>query len=338
MNPYLIISDPHYQDFSAFAVEIDNLNTRLGTTISETVRAALHLKKLGGDEIHFNGDLFHVRGKLKPSVLNPVKDMFAKLIKAGFKISAIPGNHDLEKNHATRAGNSITALEDVGVTIYQETTKIGNKVFIPWQPSIDALLDELRKHAGMGYDAFIHAPVDGVLPHIPATNLTPDMLHKLGYGRVFSGHYHNHVDFGNGVYSVGALTHQTWGDIDSLAGYLIVTEDEVTHFETKAPKFVELSGEEDESELGSIVKGNFVSVRINNADPDEIAGYKKDLTDLGAAGVIVKPIRTTKTSRKGVVASTKSISLEQSLTDYIKLKGFSDAAATEAHKILGELT
>ena len=202
MLPYLIISDPHYHAFSAFARETAGINSRLLITIGSTIRAAMALKARGGKKIIFTGDVFHQRGKIAPTVLNPVRDMFKKLVAAGFEVHVIPGNHDLEKNDSVRAGNSVTALEDEGVKVYHESDMFQMMAFFPWFHDRDKLLRHMEGFALADVDAFIHAPVDGVLPHLPGGGLDPEVLGALGYNRVFAGHYHNYKDFGNGVYSV----------------------------------------------------------------------------------------------------------------------------------------
>ena len=91
MKPYLVMSDVHLHDWSAFSQVDNGVNTRLKIILREIVRAAGHLKKHGGDKIVITGDLFHVRGKLAPSVLNPVTDVFRRLVESGFEIHALPG-------------------------------------------------------------------------------------------------------------------------------------------------------------------------------------------------------------------------------------------------------
>jgi hypothetical protein len=45
--------------------------------------AADKLRKVGGKDLVITGDLFHTRGNVKPSVLNPTLDLFSDLICYG---------------------------------------------------------------------------------------------------------------------------------------------------------------------------------------------------------------------------------------------------------------
>ena len=61
---------------------------------------------------------------------------------------------------------------------------------------------------------------------VPYGALVPERRHdlaKLGFRRVFAGHYHHHCSFEDGkVWSIGATTHQTASDIGTKAGFLLV--------------------------------------------------------------------------------------------------------------------
>lgn len=298
-KPYLLLSDIHLHAWSAFAtVGEDGINSRLRIILDAIQEAAVKLKYAGGRQFLIAGDLFHVRGHLSPTVLNPSIDLFDSLVGSqgmGLDGYAIPGNHDLESKDSRRLGNAITALEGLLRVINRETMfeASGQKVMmVPWHRSVADLFKTLQNVVDEGsvkdWDLVIHAPLDGVLPNIPPSGLTAGRLAKLGFKRVFVGHYHNYHDFGNGVYSIGALTHQTWADVGTTAGFLLVYPDRVEHHETIAPKFVDV-GEEVEGDDCSIWTGNYVRMREEFNSAKEVDEARDEIGGWNPAGVTIHP-------------------------------------------------
>lgn len=335
-EPYVILSDLHCHDWNSFSKRNeDGLNNRLQITLDEVYRAAQVLKKAGGDRIVLAGDIFHVRGATKPEVLNPVIRLFQELNQEGFDIFAIPGNHDLSTKDSEWLSNAASALESADVRMCHKTsiysTVYGPQplVLIPWFSTVESLKAEISKVASdlgkdvKDYDLIIHAPVDNVIPGLPDHGLTDTWLASVGFKRVFSGHYHNHKDFGNGVYSIGATTHQTWGDVGTKAGFLLVHDNAVTHYASHAPQFVDIFGDMDEEEL-LICDGNYCRVRIGKATPQEISDLKADLIERGAAGVLVLAVKESEIKERATIA--KSVTLEQSVNDYVMANYDGDTA------------
>lgn len=321
-KPYLIISDVHLHAWTAFAtVDERGVNTRLKIILEAIREAAETLRVAGGHEILIAGDLFHVRGKLAPSVLNPTIVLFEWLLNSGFYISAIPGNHDLEGKHSDRIGNAILALEGIGVQVFSEPgipaagPATRGVLMVPWQPTIASLFEILNKWKGVARDVVIHAPLDGVLPHIPSSGLTATKLMQFGFARIFAGHFHNHINFEDRVYSIGALTHQTWADIGTKAGFLLVYPNEVEHVETSVPKFVDWQYDDGPDEL--LIAGNYVRVKgqLTNAECEEI---RKELIDTGARGVTIHPIKKESAIERTGETVSAGMSIEQSIAEYLK--------------------
>lgn len=338
--PYALISDTHNHAWNSFATEnADGVNSRLQIILDETKRAAQVVRAAGGDTLLHGGDLFHVRGKIAPSVLNPTVDCYKELIADGFKIIINAGNHDLEGKSSTRLGSAVTALESIGCTIVNEPQIItlGTHhvvVVIPWHDKVAELktvIEEMGAKArasivgGTQVDLLIHAPVDGVIPGLPDHGLDNAWLAALSFDRVFSGHYHNFKDFGNGVYSIGALTHHTWSDVNSKAGFLISDDTGVKYNATHAPGFIEISAETDPSEIPLIVPGNYVKVKIDSNKTSDIAAVRQLMADNGAKGVIVLPqAKAAATPRVGSTVKAGQ-TLEGSVAAYIDGKGIANA-------------
>ncbi|MDY7537536.1 metallophosphoesterase [Undibacterium sp. RTI2.1] len=333
MKPYGVISDTHNHNWSAFGVvNADGVNSRLRFTLDETKRSAEEVKNAGGNTLYHGGDLFHVRGSIAPSVLNPTLDCYSEIIKSGVNIVINAGNHDLESKTAARVSSAITALEGIGcVVINSPCYYLDDVVVIPWIQDLNEL-KRLIEHVDPAdrphCDLLLHAPIDGVIPGLPDHGLNDAYLSGLGFRRVLSGHYHHHKQMAGEVYSIGALTHQTWGDVDTKAGFLIVTESEVKWFATHAPSFVEIDGSTDPDEIPLIVDGNFVRVRIDNAKASDVESMRQYMIECGAKGVNVLQMTSAAiTARAGGTTLKAGVTVEASINDFVNAQAFKNKAA-----------
>jgi len=326
-----VVSDTHFHNFTAFASVNDaGVNTRLQIQIDEFKRAVGVLLDNGGDTIYNAGDTFHIRGRVDTTVLNPVTDLFEWISDQGVKIISIPGNHDLAGKNSEKIGNAAQSLHNTleanmcnDVSITSERT--GHDVILfPWHANLDELKARLEAEASDGLTAIIHAPVNDVVYGIPNHGLDADYLAGLGYRRVLSGHYHNHVDFGNGVYSIGAMCHQTWGDVGSKAGFLLVTDsaDEVRYIASHAPKFVDIT-EDNFEDAELIVDGNYARVKIEVTKGSDVDEIRKQFSDWGALGCVVNQIKNhTPVERDGV--TVVGVSIGNSVESFIDAKKYSN--------------
>jgi len=321
MKPYVILSDLHLHDWSTFSTINENgVNSRLQIIIDEVTRAKDTLLENGGDTMILAGDIFHTRGKLSPEVINPVVSLFTNLCKE-ISVYGIPGNHDLASDDSQWLTSAASVLGACGVTMLNDSGIVNDIVMIPWHKDISELKIELEKmSSAVGratHDVVIHAPVDGVIDGIPSHGLNDEYLADLGYKRVFSGHYHNHVDFHNGVYSIGATTHQTWSDVGAKAGFLLVTDRSVRRFASHAPSFVDIYSDMTEEELLDC-DGNYVRAKIGKATPEDISEVRADLLKRGAAGVVIQAIKTSEISSREGIEVGESVSLSVSVNSYIE--------------------
>jgi hypothetical protein len=343
-KPYAIVSDTHNHNWSAFATILPTgVNSRLQATLDEFGRVSKELYDAGGINVYHAGDLFHVRGSVAPSVYNPTRDLMHSIHSTrGTNWIIDPGNHDLEGKHADRLGSAVAMIRDAGIEVVCKSSHYehgdGTSVLVvPWFEKVDHLRTELEEWAKGGCDAkvtdcIIHAPVNGVIMGIPDHGLDVSYLASLGFKRVFAGHYHNHKDFGNGVYSIGALTHLTWSDVDSKAGFLLVYDDRVEWRCTRAPQFIEIDSSTDPKSLPLICDGNFVRVKLKpGTKPAAVLALREHLEKkCGAKGVRVDIVKESTRIREGAGSVKAGASVEVSIADYIKAKGFPNA--TEIHK------
>lgn len=355
MKPYGLCADVHLHEWSQFATTLsDGVNSRLDGLLKELNRCAVETRNAGGDHMIVAGDLFHVRGSVSPQVLNPALDTFKEIIEAGIRVTIIPGNHDLAGKNTTRLGSAVTALAEVGCRVCNEPTLIpdeegrGGVLVVPWVDAVKELKEKIVALTA-GYDMdelkhidlILHAPVNGVIEGLPDHGLDPDWLAALGFRRVFSGHYHNSKGFGGGVYSIGALAHHTFSDINSKAGFLIVG-DGVRWMSSHLPEFQDLDRlvELDAESIPLLVDGNYVRVKTELSKPSEIDGIKSELTGYGAKGVIVNVVRKPEAVRTGSVTSSVSAgaSLAVSIAEFVKGQSFTHTEQTsrECQAVLAE--
>lgn len=347
--PYALVSDQHFHKWSAFSTTLPNgHNSRLQASLDELERCCFELRKVGGFVIRNAGDTYHQRGNISPEVQNPVKEIHDRMIKEGFEFDIISGNHDLEGKESTKLGSAVTALESKRCRIINTGTWSADKkvLMIPWISNIDDLKEMIEGARNIygdcsDSDLIIHAPIDNVIPGLPDHGLTAEWLGKQGFKRVFSGHYHNFKDFGNGVYSIGSTSHLTWSDVGSKAGFLIVYEDRVQWFQSHTPQFIDLTEDMDPDDVSLIVDGNFVRAKVSTSKTQEINELRDWLTRCGAKGVIIQSVKAPTKAREGsVTASVKAgASIETSLAEYISSQSFDNAEKVqiECQKILAEM-
>jgi DNA repair exonuclease SbcCD nuclease subunit len=335
--PYLVLSDIHAHAWSNYATKLpDGMNSRLKITLDEIERAAVELQSLGGDTMYIAGDFVHTRGSMDPEVFNPLHKTISDIAQDIF-IRGIPGNHDLKDRDTTELGNAVQTLNEIqNVQIVTNRTGMlfpdHSVLMVPWHGSKDALRATIKElhdaHGGpaagpvaMGnFDLIIHVGIDGVLAGVPDHGLSPAEVAGWGFRRVFAGDYHNHKEMEGGrVYSIGATTHQQWGDIDTKAGFLLVYEDRVEYRASHAPSFVEVTGDDDPDDIPSIVDGNYVRIRGMKLTDAEINKFRKELEEMGARAVTFQVTRETVSARGPSVVS-KGTTLDQSVDTFIDQK------------------
>lgn len=332
-----VISDTHNHAWSTFAETNPNgVNSRLQIILDETKRCAEEVKAAGGNTMIHCGDLFHVRGSVAPSVLNPTRDLYKQLVDSGMNIYIMAGNHDLEGKESNDLGSAVTSFRDIGCAVINEATVATPElVFVPWEPSVEALKAKIEKiHKSGKFDLaaanlFLHAGLDGVMPGLPSHGLDPAWLYSLGFLNVFCGHYHHHKEAAKRVYSVGALTHQTWADVGSKAGFLVVSKGDVKWHASRAPGFLDIDGSTKPEDVPLLVDGNYVRARIESAKSSEIEALRQFLMDSGAKGVSIIATPPAPVTRAGGTVAKAGVTLDQSVGDYIKAGSFVNASAVE---------
>lgn len=328
---YVIVSDIHCHKWSTFSnFTANGVNGRLQITLDELSRAARHAKSIGANFIVCAGDILHVRGSIDPEVLNPLQDTIREILDMGLDVYAIPGNHDLAGKDTTTLGNAINTLAETKSErgtfwVYNEprgVSRDGHKIaMVPYRMSNALLLAdlaELAKHRDKAeMDVFIHAGIDGVLIGTPDHGLTAEILANFGFRNVFAGDYHNHKELPGNIWSIGATTHQTWGDVGTKAGFVSVDDNgKVSFHATHAPRFVDVSGL-DESDMALAADGNYVRFSGPEMTNSEVAELRKFLEDSGAHGVVIMAPRKTAASARGTPVRKGTVTLDESVAGYV---------------------
>lgn len=333
-----IISDTHNHNWAQFSKQNpDGVNSRLAIILEETWRAAEAIKNAGGKYLIHGGDLFHVRGSIAPSVMNPTYSLYAAIaLDLGLKVFILSGNHDLESKDAEylTSATSTMGYHD-GVTLinrvtYNEEFKL---IMIPYMPDLASLravisneAEKVERTGRFDFDLIIHAPVNNVIPGIPDTGLDPLWLNSLPFNRIFAGHYHSHKRLGVKTYSIGALTHQTWSDVGTKAGFLTIDSEQVYYNASHAPEFLDLPADIDQDEIPLLVDGNYVRARIETDSASDVEELRNFLYDNGAAGVSINvQKKTAVTSRVGSTVKAGA-DLKTSIKEYIDSKALTNAS------------
>ena len=324
-----VCSDCHLHGWSAFSSTLPSgINSRLNFILQEILKAAMNTKAAGGKRLYFAGDLFHVRGSVSPTVLNPAIDLFNKIASMGIQCRILTGNHDLESRDSEALSSACESLRTIkGVEVVSEPKLFGDEkvAMIPWYDSMDRVRSEIESvvtllgGAEHEWTLMLHVPVNGVIAGLPDHGFWAAELAKYGFKHVFCGHYHNFKSFEAGkVYSVGALTHQTWNDVGTKAGHLIVSDEGVQWFESKAPKFIDYDSAWDVAEAADKCAGNFVRVRLGSASDEEVTMIRDHVMALDAKGCVVQAIpvpKTAATARTTSVASAPTV--RQSIEEWV---------------------
>lgn len=340
MSKFGLMADLHMHRWTQFAgTTLEGLNSRLAGLLDEVRRCANEVGAAGGKVVVMAGDVFHVRGTIAPSVLNPLRDTLANCYHSyGVTFIVLAGNHDLEGRDSERLGSAVTALECEWVKVVNEPAYFPgiNVHMVPWIEDVEKLKETIKAASTLNggppisvavaakRDLIIHAPIDGVIEGLPAHGLSPEWLADLGFRRVYSGHYHHHKSMvDDKVVSIGALAHHTWSDVRSKAGFLIV-DSATGEYEWRAsrlPQFIDMNDLVglDEDEIRFSVDGNFVRMRVDADQAKLVEAARADLMGMGARGVIIQA-QPKQSVREGAVAATVSsgASLEASLVAWVK--------------------
>jgi DNA repair exonuclease SbcCD nuclease subunit len=314
--PVLLLSDPHFHAFKTHSRLIDGVNSRLLDVLS-TCNQAIELAKENGVElVLMPGDLFQVRGQIKPSVFNMVMDWLQTVVLAEMDVVLIPGNHDMEslKGGATsidalayirgRTGNgrperTIHILTERKPIVYLHGMKI---LGLPYMHDSvlfrRTFIDLSREHDPR--ITLIHQGIDDFdAENAPETGIRAQFLLNENGGLIVSGHYHKPGRRGRLV-NVGAPLQHRLSDQGQDRGCWIVKPGHNPEFHPlESPRFVFLDMNSPVEDWGALA-GNFIHIRTADAKTGEAA--RQEALRRGAASVHVQIERVFKPTKSRNIA------------------------------------
>lgn len=319
-SPIGFIADTHIHPHKSHSEMIGSLNSRLVNTIDAILVAGRKLKDAGGRTLFIAGDVFHVRGSIKPSTINAFVNCLNILTEdLLLKVVIIPGNHDME--HLSGGDTSVDILnniECVKVIGSPSSSKVDgwNVVAIPYQhksEDFNNIIDSLPEDVEV---IVAHQGIDDFKPY-PAmtdTGVTVKGLTDSGLGSwVFSGHYHN-SRISSTIVSIGSIVQNDFSSEGEDRGIWILQPNGTAQFHPiESPKFITInSGDKFKADD---VDGNFIRVIAKNAK-----SAQKTLDALVAAGAKSVVTHIEREFAKAKADTIKISNPEEMVSKYIDIQ------------------
>jgi DNA repair exonuclease SbcCD nuclease subunit len=293
MKPYMVISDPHFHNYKQHSKMVGGENSRLLHVVSAWRQAVEIAKAEGCELILVCGDIFHVRGNIRPSVYNVVSRLIANALQFA-DVVMIPGNHDMENYRggetAIDSFKHITGTGRCHVLDFDNDNVVIDGQRIVGIPYIHDPLDFKETYANLVTVfepdiTMIHQGIDDFgAAGIPETKITAKWLMKLNSGVIFSGHYHS-PQFVDRVINVGAPLQHSFGDEVSERGCWVHSEGGAEFRPISGtPRFVTIT--KSGKGLESQVKGNIVRIKAKDIKAGERLRAKVE--EAGACSVVVQ--------------------------------------------------
>ena len=316
----LLLSDPQFHNYKANSTLIGGVNSRLLDIENAWETAVKQGIEAGCELCLICGDVFEVRGSIRPSVFNRVFGLM-QWMASKMRVVMIAGNHDME--HYRGGDTAIDAFGAIhGVTVlkppYEFESVKGYRVFgIPYIHKIDefkVIYEEICSENPDASIIMIHQGIDDfdLTGHIPETGVTVDYLkeHKPKDAWVFSGHYHTPKQDGK-IVMIGAPVQHMFSDEGMERGYMIFDGTKIQYKPLSAPQFVTITKKKDLHAAG----GNFVRVQAKRlADANKLAEAAKEA---GALSVTCRVEKIFATAHEKTIKVSSDV--RKMLTDYIEI-------------------
>lgn len=344
MAKFLAISDIHFHSFKQHSELVGGLNSRFIKQMEAFAMAIELAKARECRAILIPGDLFEVRGSIKPSIFNRVTLIIKKAIQEGLDVVLIPGNHDMEHfNHGDTSidswrnlapnpvtGSRCCVIQKPGGVIIADTVIVG----IPYTHNVEEFK---ATFASMGdyHIILIHQGIDDFSEGTyPPSGLSVEWLNQHQKGIVLCGHYHN-KGIAPGVVNVGALMQHRASDEGQERGAWVIDTDDLEAPEfipVKSPEFVTV---EHGFKAWKRVVGNFVRVRATSSK--EADKLREKAIEHGAGSVVVQIEKEFKTAHEAAIAISKPrMMLQEFLAMSNKYKSKADKIMTLFDRVCTE--
>lgn len=319
-SKYLLVSDLHIHNYKNHAKWVDGVNSRMLDCLNALDAAFEIGKEQGCNAAIIAGDIFHVRGYIRPSVFAKVYDRITKYSQM-MPVFMVSGNHDLESFSA--AESALYALGGVkgcyGSHILDGSTHTNLQgdlmAGIPYTHDIGEFKEKL--YANKGANVIIcHQGVDEFRPtaNIPETSLTVDAFEGVA-DLIVCGHYHipkKRIVGMNTVISPGAPLQHHFGDEGQERGCWVVSNEGAEFFALHCtPKFKTYTMHDavqpnSQGEFGGHI------IRLRGDDSYQLNQIKQTILDYGAHDVVVDLDKefTTTHEKQLTIGSARSMLVE----------------------------
>lgn len=339
MSKIAIFSDAHFNNWKSHATTLPNgTNSRLQETANVVTKIFEKAIAMGCTGVAFGGDLFHVRGNLRPSIANMVSAIFATYAHNGIEIAIIPGNHDMEDYRF--GATSCDFLNYIkGVTVHKAPSVedfCGHIMFFcPYiHDSEDFKANLQEAQEGHGFEvALIHQGIDNFKMDatMPDTGISAPWLKKTAGGAwVFAGHYHVPQQNGH-IVSIGSTQHQSFADCGTGGrGFWVFDGVGAEFVPIESPEFliVEAESKRDIKSHAKNICGNHV--RITTTAAKAVEGLREAALSHGALTVSVVLEKVFKPSHEKTISISTP---KKMLQDYFDMLEFDEDKKTRLFEL-----
>lgn len=254
-----VFSDVHIHNFQQFGKPsqvFQGINTRAEDCFNAIIKAYQTAKENDAEALLFCGDLFENRGTLSVSLIR-IAQVVLQHICSDIPVYAISGNHD----YASKHGESVSSVELFDTIENLKVISLGteylNGVAISGV-SHGKSYEDLEKHTADSGVLLLHTTFSGTTisdSHIAETGEDLDDLKEYmkdnNYSMCFVGDIHRRQNLGDGVWYVGSLLQNGFGDEQDKGMLIVDTETKSVRFHTiVSPRFVTIQCGEDVEESG----------------------------------------------------------------------------------------
>ena len=312
-KPILTISDIQFHAYKQYSRLVGGRNSRLLDIQGAWEYAIDAAVSNDCGVILIPGDVFEIRGALKPSVFNQVTALMQDAIDRGFEIVAIPGNHDMEHYEGGDTAIDTWSFLSPNITMENRCTVLksadiiergGYRIAgIPYIHDIEKFKKTFLDISESDPDVtMIHQGVDDFdATGILKTGITAQWLADNNQGIILCGHYHDAKRLGR-VVNVGALVQHRHSDEGQERGAWVIPNvqdpDKIEFYPIQGPRFITVDSK---AAINGNCKDSFVRVKAKNMK--EAEKLKKLAADAGALGVSVQ------IEREFVTAHDKTVQL-----------------------------
>lgn len=222
----VVLSDFHIHDYKQMTHFVNGQNSRLEELLNCLNKLVEKVNSYEPDRIIFLGDLFHVKGFIKPSVAIRTFDIL-KNLKA--PVYAIDGNHDLENEGGISALDILKYLNPMNKVFHKPALEDGF-LFIPYFSEKHKFIETLVDFRGTYDFVCSHEMIMQKNMFMKANEILVSEISSILDGSViFNGHIHEPYAYQN-LINVGSPFKHSFNDVGREANFLVYDTDNKSWF------------------------------------------------------------------------------------------------------------